>query len=410
MRVSAFASALLVITAFGCTTDVANDGPTAIVDTDNTAEGAVTYQAPLTVPSDRMYYGTDAFAVVSDDAPSHFFHFDLLPDGVVDVVVDHQDGRRRTGMRVYRVNPTGSLRFLGELTGRGDVAARVSSRAGGTIVVEAFGTYGRVGAELTVSIACARRDDQCAVAQQPGELCGTRGSGACDEGLFCNFPTENECGVWDGGGSCAIPVDVCPRGPCLEVCGCDGQTYCDACSANAAGVSVASDGACEPQEPVCDPSVYELVKDDQLNVFVHGTWLWHGTVGFYDVESELRLNDGDFSYEAVHNPTCLHADPPCRAASRYFWMDGGWEQSANSVQLLPDTTWGPAPEALAQAFTVVQNCEGDLRLRTTEEGDERDFIRDFCADLECEDGQHCALEQMMCIRAPCPPMPICVDD
>jgi hypothetical protein len=80
------------------------------------------------------------------------------------------------------------------------------------------------------------------------------------------------------------------------------------------------------------------------------------------------------------------------------------------VQLLPDTSWGPAPEELAQAFSVVQNCKGDLRLRTTELGEERDFIRDFCADTECAEGQHCQLEQVMCIRAPCPPLPTCVDD
>ncbi len=235
-------------------------------------------------------------------------------------------------------------------------------------------------------------------------------AGVCDEGLYCDFPVENECCVWDGGGTWQIPQSVCPRTACREVCGCDGQTYCDACIASQSGVSVASEGACEVEEPVCDPSVYELVKEDQLNVFVHGTWLWHGNTGFYDVESELRLNNGDFSYEQVHNPTCLTADPPCRVASRYFWMDGGWTQTANSVQLLPDTSWGPAPEELAQAFSVVQNCKGDLRLRTTELGEERDFIRDFCADTECAEGQHCQLEQVMCIRAPCPPLPTCVDD
>ena len=172
-----FVAAALTVAASACTTAV-SDGPAVITDTDSSAEGAVTYQAPLTVPSDRVYYGTSGAAVVSDDAPSHFFHFDMLPAGVVDVTVDHEDGRRRTGMRVYRVNPTGTLRILGEITGRGGVAARVSSRAGGTFVVEAFGTYRAVGAELTLDISCARRDDACAVAQQPGELCGTRGAGA----------------------------------------------------------------------------------------------------------------------------------------------------------------------------------------------------------------------------------------
>ncbi len=130
--------------------------------------------------------------------------------------------------------------------------------------------------------------------------------------------------------------------------------------------------------------------------------------GFYDVESKLRLNDGDFSYDQVWNPTCLHSETPCRVASRFFSMVGGWEQpSASTVQLLPEAEPTP-PEELAQAFSVVQNCEGDLRLRTTELGYERDFIRDFCAETECAEGEQCIVEPVMCIRAPCPPMPRCV--
>jgi hypothetical protein len=173
-----------------------------------------------------------------------------------------------------------------------------------------------------------------------------------------------------------------------------------------AGVSVEFSGECAP---VCDPAVYEVIKDDVLNVHSHGTWLWHGQFdGFWDVESTLRLNDGDFSYEQVWNPTCLHSETPCRVASRTFSMVGGWRQPApSSVQLLPEAEPTP-PEELAQAFTVVQNCEGDMRLRTTELGEEREFIRDFCADIECFDGEVCVVEPVMCIRAPCPPMPRCV--
>jgi hypothetical protein len=396
---------LLALAASACTTTVA-DGPAVITDGDSTALGAVTYQAPLAVPSERISYGVAHTFFVDRDDPSRFRHFDLLPGGKVDVDVAHEDGRRRVGMRVYRVNPTGTLRFLGEVVGRGSVVARVESRAGGTIVVEAFGTFpNRRSAGLELLVECARRDGRCAPNPQPGDLCGTRGAGDCDEGLYCQFSPEVECGRSDGGGTCAIPAQVCVD-VWEPVCGCDGVTYSSACHASMAGVSVEFSGECAP---VCDPSQYEFVKEDQLHVSIHGTWVWHGHVdGFWDVESRLRLNDGDFSYEQVWNPTCLHADPPCRVASRFFSMVGGWEQpTPTSVQLLPEAEPAP-PEELAQAFTVVENCEGDLRLRTTELGHERDFIHDRCADIECDEGEQCIVEPVMCIRAPCPPMPRCI--
>lgn len=384
--------------ATACTTAVVDDGPTVIADGESTAEGAVTYQAPLTVPSERLFYGAEASLSVDRDGPSRFRHFDLLPAGSVDIAVFHEDGRRRAGMRVYRVNPTGSLRFLGEVAGRGGAIARVESRAGGTIVVEAFGTFpNRQGAGLTLLIECARRDGQCAPAPQPGALCGTRGTGSCDEGLFCEFEPRVECGRWDGGGTCAVPPTVCVDED-EPVCGCDGATWSSACLAHMAGVSVEFSGECAP---VCDPSVYELVKDDQLNVYVHGVWLWHAASGSHDMEGVLRLDDGTFMYDQVWNPACMRSDPPCRVASRVLSMQGTWTQTANSVQLIPE---GPAPPELAQAFTVVQNCEGDLRLRTTELGEERDF----CADTVCAEGEQCIVEPVMCIRAPCPPMPRCV--
>jgi hypothetical protein len=33
-----------------------------------------------------------------------------------------------------------------------------------------------------------------------------------------------------------------------------------------------------------------------------------------------------------------------------------------------------------------------------------------CETVTCAKGQHCELDQVVCVRAPCPPLPICVDD
>jgi hypothetical protein len=33
-----------------------------------------------------------------------------------------------------------------------------------------------------------------------------------------------------------------------------------------------------------------------------------------------------------------------------------------------------------------------------------------CTDVACAQGEHCELEDVVCITAPCPPQPICVPD
>src|SRR5690606_16892754 len=79
-------------------------------------------------------------------------------------------------------------------------------------------------------------------------VCGTRGAPACADGSFCDFPADANCGRADAPGTCQPVPEVCAE-IFAPVCGCDGQTYDNACSANAAGVSVEFDGPCAPSEP-----------------------------------------------------------------------------------------------------------------------------------------------------------------
>jgi Kazal-type serine protease inhibitor-like protein len=76
-----------------------------------------------------------------------------------------------------------------------------------------------------------------------GTVCGGLLGTQCGEGELCNYPIEASCGAADQTGTCAAIPDVCPD-IFLPVCGCDGNTYPSSCNANAAGVSVASEGAC----------------------------------------------------------------------------------------------------------------------------------------------------------------------
>lgn len=74
---------------------------------------------------------------------------------------------------------------------------------------------------------------------EPVELDNTCSSdNDCSAGEYCQF--DNSCG---GVGECAEKTQACTK-QYDPVCGCDGQTYGNGCTAASAGVSVASQGEC----------------------------------------------------------------------------------------------------------------------------------------------------------------------
>jgi hypothetical protein len=74
-----------------------------------------------------------------------------------------------------------------------------------------------------------------------GGVCGGYFPVPCPEGYYCDFPPG--CGVADETGICVKTPEVCDD-DCPGVCGCDGQLYCNACMANAAGIDTSNGTEC----------------------------------------------------------------------------------------------------------------------------------------------------------------------
>ena len=95
----------------------------------------------------------------------------------------------------------------------------------------------------------------------------------CPVGTYCRFTDDDLCGIVGRPGRCQPLPQDCPQA-CQEVCGCDGQTYCNACIAASQGrTDVRFSGLCPVQDPPPDdqclqqthPHVRVIARGDACN-------------------------------------------------------------------------------------------------------------------------------------------------
>lgn len=76
-------------------------------------------------------------------------------------------------------------------------------------------------------------------------MCGGRGGPQCAAGYVCIYPKGSECGAADVPGECKATAGMMCSTEFAPVCGCDGETYSNACVAQYQhGVSVKAEGEC----------------------------------------------------------------------------------------------------------------------------------------------------------------------
>jgi hypothetical protein len=338
----AFVSSILIATA-GCGA-IDNSPEVAAISSELSALDLDGIPSPakriIPTSAEHLYFSTPSTAYVSDEEPYGLRYFTANPGVEFEVSAFEDDGYgqhvpgQRVDFKLQRAVET-SNGWQWQVVARGrhvrrsgasSVKYKPGKRSGqGLYLVTAVASSHP--ASLSINVDCGGQG--CATAHQPGEICGGFATtvNKCDDGLFCNYePGQGMCGYADATGKCAVRPALCNH-IYVPVCGCDGKTYGNACSAHAAGVGLLHEGVCD--------------------VSVDGQWSTRTSNGG-GLEYTLAA---DGTFVAIERPACAYVQPVCRR--KITPAPGTFVVSGDTVTL----TYGDSPAHAAGSTTLMFSSE-----------------------------------------------------
>lgn len=146
---------------------------------------------------------------------------------------------------VYSPRAGGPVPIEGGLSACAEQGFGAPAKKFSAFVSQLRGIHPRPGTFLNVELA-----DHCEPAGSVVTLrCGGIAGAACPGAQqYCDF-APGKCKMPDAQGTCKTKPAICTR-ELKPVCGCDGKTYGNACTAAAAGISIEHNGECKKSEPV----------------------------------------------------------------------------------------------------------------------------------------------------------------